>query len=175
MSHFYYGLCLSNIVKNMHYTSTLFSDYFKSHSDKLTKSNSSNSQCSKYGRNSTQINESIFFMKFSKLSLKNCELLFQNWKIALFSKILEQCPVRTSSAKSRQKKIFKKFYYHINKVLFCIPYYYNTSLNFFPETAGLLPAKYFKKRYQPEWDVRENLFEHQKKLSQWSTTVSPKI
>ena len=57
-------------------TSTLFSDYFKSHSDKLTKSNSSNSQCSKYGRNSTQINESIFFMKFSKLALKNCEFNF---------------------------------------------------------------------------------------------------
>ena len=57
-------------------TSTLFSDYFKSHSDKLTKSNSSNSQYSKYGRNSTQINESISFMKFSKLSLKNCEFNF---------------------------------------------------------------------------------------------------
>ena len=44
-------------------------------------------------------------------------------------------------------------------------------MNFFPETAGLLPAKYFKKRYQPEWDVRENLFEHQKKLSQWKSNT----
>ena len=57
-------------------TSTLFSDYFKSHSDKLTKSNSSNSKCSENGKNSTEINEFIFFMKFSKLSLKNCEFNF---------------------------------------------------------------------------------------------------
>ena len=30
------------------------------------------------------------------------------------------------------------------------------------ETAGLLPARYFEQRYKPDWDVRENLFEHQK-------------
>ena len=30
------------------------------------------------------------------------------------------------------------------------------------ETAGLLPARYFEQRYKPDWDVRDNLFEHQK-------------
>lgn len=30
------------------------------------------------------------------------------------------------------------------------------------ETAGLLPAKYFQQRYKPDWEVRQNLFEHQK-------------
>ena len=38
--------------------------------------------------------------------------------------------------------------------------------SFLAETAGLLPARYFEQRYKPDWDVRENLFEHQKKLSQ---------
>jgi hypothetical protein len=33
---------------------------------------------------------------------------------------------------------------------------------FIAETAGLLAAKYFKDRYKPDWDVRQNLFEHQK-------------
>lgn len=34
------------------------------------------------------------------------------------------------------------------------------------ETAGLLPAKYFEQRYKTDYEVRANLFEHQKKLSQ---------
>ena len=36
----------------------------------------------------------------------------------------------------------------------------------FTETAGLLPARYFEQRYKTDYEVRENLFEHQKKLSQ---------
>ena len=36
----------------------------------------------------------------------------------------------------------------------------------FTETAGLLPAKYFEQRYKTDYEVRANLFEHQKKLSQ---------
>ncbi len=41
---------------------------------------------------------------------------------------------------------------------------------FSTETAGLLPAKYFKQRYKLAWDVRENLFEHQKDLTQVKNT-----
>ena len=35
-----------------------------------------------------------------------------------------------------------------------------------PETAGLLPAKYLQKsrRGRSKWDVRQNLFEHEKEI-----------
>ena len=38
------------------------------------------------------------------------------------------------------------------------------------ETAGLLPARYFEQRYKQEYDVRQNLFEHQKKNKKNSKT-----
>ena len=44
-------------------------------------------------------------------------------------------------------------------------------IDFIAEIAGLLPVKYFKKRYKLDWDVRENLFNHQKKLSQWKSNT----
>ena len=50
-----------------------------------------------------------FLFQFSKLFLKNCEFNFskiEKIKITLFSKILEHCPVRTLSVKSRQKESF---------------------------------------------------------------------
>ena len=34
----------------------------------------------------------------------------------------------------------------------------------FIETAGLLPARFFKEK-EDEWDVRENLFEHEQMMS----------
>ena len=37
---------------------------------------------------------------------------------------------------------------------------------FLSETAGILPAKYFKQRYKPDYEVRHNLFEHQQDSKQ---------
>ena len=43
------------------------------------------------------------------------------------------------------------------------------------ETAALLPAKYLAlKQQKPKWDVRENLFFHQKQLKQQSDMITKK-
>ena len=41
------------------------------------------------------------------------------------------------------------------------------------ETAGLLPAHFFENRYKVDYEVRENLFEHQldkQSGSEWTST-----
>lgn len=48
--------------------------------------------------------------------------------------------------------------FHLSRILILL----------FSETAGLLAARFFEQRYKPSYDVRENLFEHQKSKSKQS-------